>query len=77
MNSESTLGRSIGCNTIAFNTLKTMALAPMPRARVMIAVMAKPGDFANCRNANLRSLNMMPLGTQGRGTWFPFSFNNG
>src|SRR5215469_17894069 len=36
-----------------------MAFAPMPRARVMIAVSVKPGDFSNCRRANFRSLIMI------------------
>ena len=33
----------------AFSALKTAVFAPMPRARVRIAVMAKPGDLPNWR----------------------------
>src|SRR5579863_6021802 len=59
VNRVSAWGRLSGRRTRAFKTLKTTALAPMPRARVAMAVMTKPGDLANWRKIYLTSLRMM------------------
>jgi hypothetical protein len=47
----------------AFSTLKTIALAPIARARVSTAVEANPGAFRNCRKASRISAFMLPLVT--------------
>ena len=52
-------GTFTGRSTSAFSTLNTTAFAPIPSARVIIAVTVNPGDFHNFRNATLRSVIMM------------------
>src|ERR1700691_1658476 len=42
-------------------------VAPMPRARVIIAVSAKPGAFRSCRSASRRSASMR----SSEGRWCP------
>src|SRR5579863_10306380 len=51
-------GTLSGRSTKAFNTLNTMALAPMASARVSTAVRANPGALPNCRKAS-RSVALM------------------
>src|SRR6266571_4559750 len=40
-------------------TLKIALFAPMPRARVKMAMAVKPGAFANIRSAYFRSVSMI------------------
>src|ERR1700733_10558094 len=48
--------RSMTCST----SEKIPVVAPIPRARVNAAVIVKPGNLRNCRNASLKSANMSP-----------------
>src|SRR5437763_12182713 len=51
-------GNGSGRSNTESITLKIALFAPMPRARVKIAMMVKPGAFNSIRNAYLRSLNI-------------------
>jgi hypothetical protein len=52
---------------IAWTRVKIAVFAPIPSEIVSTTVMAKPGDFANCRRANFR-LDMI-LWTGGEMKW--------
>src|SRR5438067_4754537 len=54
-------GNGSGRNSTVSITLKIALLAPIPSARVRIAMMVKAGAFANIRNAYFRSVNTKSL----------------
>src|SRR3954470_2153524 len=64
-------GTFTGRSTSAFRTLNTTALAPMPSARVTIAVRANPGDLASWRIAYRMSFHIMIVGTRMHPAEFP------
>src|SRR6202022_697868 len=54
---RSASGYGNGRNSTASITLKIALLAPIPRARVKMAMALKPGAFTNIRNAYFRSVS--------------------
>src|ERR671931_992997 len=53
--SRSECGNVSGCSTNMLNVLKSAVFAPIPSARVRIAIAVNPGDLWSWRKANFRS----------------------
>src|SRR5581483_11111809 len=70
MTRRSGLAKAKGFSSTESTTEKMEVTAPMPRASVRIAVMAKPGDLRSVRALKRRSCRkfcMLPLGEGGSG----------
>src|SRR5437588_9267812 len=66
---RSASGNGSGRSRTPFTRLKIAVFAPMPSARVKIAMMLKPGVFNNIRTAYFRSVNTKSLFSAQRLNW--------
>src|SRR2546423_2825868 len=66
---RSASGNGSGRRRTPFTRLKIAVFAPMPSARVKIAMMLKPGVFNNIRTAYFRSVNTKSLFSAQRMHW--------